>query len=299
MDKETKTGIWVVLLILLTPIVIGLGVFMFELSSGGGKIFTEIVLGPLLVIKEIDNPKSGNAGNADYYETINNESTYVVSTYPEPTIEFIYHTTERGNLDVLRAAEVGSFIYFGEYEQDNDEATGKEAIEWLVLDKQDDKMLVISRYGLDRQPFHTEYEEITWEACSLRGWLNSSFYETAFIPEEKSLILTSEVSADAKPLHGTDGGNNTMDQVFLLSIDEADRFFEDDVARTCVGTPYCNALWTNEGGIHVTCCWWLRSPGLYSYDAALVKRDGYVLDLGDLVGNIFAVRPALWIKLSQ
>lgn len=293
MDKDTKKAILVVLLILLIYIVIGLVVFLFQLASGMEKLFSGIDLRPLL---EIDNPKSGNAGNANYYETINNESTCVVSTYPEPTIEFNYHTTERGNLDVLRAAEVGSYICFGEYEQDNDESTGKEAIEWLVLDKQGDKMLVISRYGLDRQPFHTEYEEVTWEGCSLREWLNSSFYETAFIPEEKNLILTSEVSADANPWYGTAGGNNTMDQVFLLSIDEADRFFEDDAARTCGGTPYCNALWSNEDSIYETCCWWLRSPGLYSYDAALVKRDGFVVD--GLVGNIFAVRPALWIDLK-
>ena len=58
----------------------------------------------------------------------------------------------RPDMDALKAAKVGSFILFGEYEQDNDESTGKEAIEWLVLDKQEDKMLVISRYGLDCQP---------------------------------------------------------------------------------------------------------------------------------------------------
>ena len=76
---------------------------------------------------------------------------------------------KRPDMDALRTAEVGSYIYFGEYEQDNEISTGKEAIEWLVLDKQEDKMLVISRYGLDCQPYHTEYEEITWETCSLRS----------------------------------------------------------------------------------------------------------------------------------
>ena len=69
--------------------------------------------------------------------------------------------SNRPDMEALRSAEVGSYILFGEYEQDSDESTGKEAIEWLVLDKQDDKMLVISRYGLDGQPYHAEYDKIT------------------------------------------------------------------------------------------------------------------------------------------
>jgi len=48
-------------------------------------------------------------------------------------------------MDALRAAEVGSYIYFGEYEQDNDASTGKKAIEWLVLDKQEDLTLFVCK----------------------------------------------------------------------------------------------------------------------------------------------------------
>ena len=46
--------------------------------------------------------------------------------------------SNRPNMEALKAAEVGSYIYFGEYEQDNNKATGKEAIEWLVLKKEED-----------------------------------------------------------------------------------------------------------------------------------------------------------------
>ena len=61
-------------------------------------------------------------------------------------------------------------------------------------------MLVISRYGLDCKPYNTEYEEITWETCSLRSWLNGEFYETAFIPEEKNVILPSSLSDIPEPI---------------------------------------------------------------------------------------------------
>ena len=46
-------------------------------------------------------------------------------------------------------AQVGDIITFGNYEQDNKTANGKEAIEWKVLEKdQNGKMLLISRYAV-------------------------------------------------------------------------------------------------------------------------------------------------------
>ena len=206
---------------------------------------------------------------------------------------------KRPDMDALRTAEVGSYIYFGEYEQDNEISTGKEAIEWLVLDKQEDKMLVISRYGLDCQPYHTEYEEITWETCSLRSWLNGEFYETAFIPEEKNAVLTSLVTADSNPGYDTPAGNDTRDRVFLLSIYEADRYFADATSRTCFGTPYCFAQGAYKDDDYGTCWWWLRSPGFVSSKAANAGTNGYIQYLGSSVVNKHsAVRPALWINLK-
>ena len=204
--------------------------------------------------------------------------------------------SKRPDMDALRTAEVGSYIYFGEYEQDNNASTGKEAIEWLVLDKQEDRMLVISRYGLDCQPYNTENEKVTWETCSLRGWLNGAFYETAFIPEEKNAVLASLVTADANPVYDTPVGNDTMDQVFLLSIDEADRYFADDTSRTCVGTPYCYEQGTFEDT--GTCLWWLRSPWSYSNYAPYVNYFGLIINGNFVYDHRGAVRPALWINLN-
>lgn len=42
----------------------------------------------------------------------------------------------------IKGAKVGDYITFGKYEQDNDESDGQEDIEWRVLDKQDNKILV-------------------------------------------------------------------------------------------------------------------------------------------------------------
>ena len=204
---------------------------------------------------------------------------------------------KRPDMEALKAAKVGSYIFFGEYEQDNDESTGKEAIEWLVLDKREDKMFVISRYGLVAQPYNTEDDDITWENCTLRKWLNDTFYEDAFISEEKNLILVSTVRADPNPICAVSSGNDTMDHVFLLSFVESDRYFADDDARSCRGTPYGKAsgLSLREEG----CWWWLRSPGGNSDRAAYISFDGSDSYIGDYVDcEYYAVRPAMWIKLN-
>ena len=72
---------------------------------------------------------------------------------------------------------VGETIVFGAYEQDNDTSNGAEPIEWSVLAKEDDRILVISQYALDCQPYNKKNESVIWETCSLRSWLNDIFLE--------------------------------------------------------------------------------------------------------------------------
>ncbi len=59
------------------------------------------------------------------------------------------------NKEKLKNAEVGDYITFGLYEQDNDLSNGKENIEWLILELKDEKALVISKYALDSKPYNT------------------------------------------------------------------------------------------------------------------------------------------------
>lgn len=115
---------------------------------------------------------------------------------------------------------VGGYITLGTYEQDNNISNGKEDIEWLVLAKETDKMLVISKYGIDCKPYNEEWEDVTWETCTLRTWLNDEFYNTAFSSKEQKKIAETKVVNDDNPISGAKGGNDTKDKVFLLSMDE-------------------------------------------------------------------------------
>ena len=201
--------------------------------------------------------------------------------------------------DQLKNIKVGSHIKFGAYEQDNNTSNGKEDVEWLVLEIKDGKALVISKYALDRKRYNTSYMDVTWETCTLRRWLNNDFINASFSADEKAMIPTVTVSADKNPEYSTNPGNATQDQVFLLSIPEANKYFSSDNARQCKPTDYAvaNGAWESDSG---NCWWWLRSPGRGQDIAADVYRDGVVYEIGLYVDNdISAVRPALWIDLNS
>ena len=199
-------------------------------------------------------------------------------------------------------APVGSLIKYGKYEQDNDSSNGIEDIEWIILAKDDNKMLVISDKAIDCKPYHSSYGNTTWEECSLRRWLNDTFVNEAFTPEEQEKILTTNVTGDVNPDYDTDAGNDTEDKVFLLSIEEANRYFKYDSERQCVSTEYAkaNGAYTCEIDGASNCFWWLRSQGGYSNkSASVVNSDGTVSKYGNAVDdNRDCVRPAMWISLT-
>ena len=195
---------------------------------------------------------------------------------------------------------VGNYVNFGGYPQTQN-GNDKTPIEWLVLESNGETALLISRYALDCKPYNTEFVGTTWEQCTLRGWLNNAFYNRAFSTEEKQYILQSDVSADKNPEYSMNPGNATKDNVFLLSIVEANKYFKSDDARKCAPTDYAiqQGAYTSdsykvEG--RRACWWWLRSPGSSSNCAASVNTDGSVDD--DYVDySDSAVRPCVRVRL--
>ena len=190
------------------------------------------------------------------------------------------------------------------YWQGRSQSVGKTPIKWRVLAKDGNKALVISEKVLDCESYDKRYKKeilttATWETCSLREWLNGSFLNEAFSKVEQSQIKSTNVSADKNPRYGTSAGNATIDKIFLLSIDEVNKYFTNNEARKCTPTAYAkvNGAYT-RGGTAVT-WWWLRSPGESQYGTAGVGDDGLINYGGGI--NYFGsgcVRPAMWINLS-
>ena len=198
----------------------------------------------------------------------------------------------------LTNVSVGSTIKFGFYEQDNSTSNGKEEIEWKVLAVEGNKALIISQYALDCKPYNNTYTDTTWEKCTLRTWLNGTFYEAAFGADYQKMVVSSTVSADKNPKYDTDPGNATEDKVFLLSITEVNKYFSSDSARQCRTTDYAVANGAYKSNDNV-CWWWLRSPGYRQCSATIVYYGGDVNELGYGVSNDgYAVRPAMWISID-
>ena len=200
---------------------------------------------------------------------------------------------------LLAKANPGDTVFFGAYEQDNNTSNGKEDVEWLVLEVKDGKALVVSKYALDCKQYNTSNTDVTWETCTLRKWLNNDFINAAFSSYEKAMIPTVTVSADK---NSTNPGNATQDQVFLLSITEANKYFGSDSARQCKPTDYAFANGAYVNSVNGNCGWWLRSPGVIQYSAhsaAYVHNSGGVYESGcDVNIGTSAVRPAMWISIK-
>ena len=122
--------------------------------------------------------------------------------------------------------KVGETIEFGNYPQDKDGT--EKPIEWIVMKKEGNQVLLLSKYVLDAKPYNEELEEVTWETSDIRQWLNNEFYTTAFNKAEKAKIQTSLIKNEDNSEYGTSGENDTEDKVFLLSKKEAKTLFSNN-----------------------------------------------------------------------
>ena len=172
-----------------------------------------------------------------------------------------------------------------------------EPIKWRVLHYENSEAFLLADAILDSQPYHSEKEEIDWEKSSIRAWLNNEFINKAFSNEENKAINTVELINKDNSKYGTQGGKNTSDKLFLLSVSEVDETeeskeygFWDKKTRKC----------KNDNFSEETYFWWLRSPGNSSHDAAGVYYYGWVFGYGyDVQEPAGGIRPALYLNLSS
>ena len=207
----------------------------------------------------------------------------------------------------LKAADVGDTVFFGAYEQDKDTANGKEAIAWLVLAKEDNKLFLISEKALDCVKYNNSDSDVTWRNCYLRSWLNDTFMDSAFSADEQDKIQSTNVSADKNPSYDTKPGKATTDKVFLLSVDEVNKYFGDK-STDCIPTDYAiskgvsvKTKFLDFSSTEYCFYWWLRTPGKYQTYATYASTGS--IDYNELYGShvnssYHAVRPALWISIE-
>ena len=224
-------------------------------------------------------------------------------------------------------------IYFGHYLQEDTNGDGtvdgndeKQPIKWRVLSVDGDDAFLMADQGLDCKKYNETRTSVTWETCTLRSWLNGysssenvdkndysndNFIKMAFTAVERSAIKYSWVLNDDNPSYGTDGGNSTLDRIYLLSIDDVTNsrfgfyniFNNSSATRNMIVTNYVrernDEVSTDTGQVGLS-AWWLRSPAYNSEGTSALQRDGSAYEYGVYASSGGVdVRPVLHLNLSN
>lgn len=109
-------------------------------------------------------------------------------------------------------------IKFGKY-NDSD-------IEWIVLDKDNTRAILMTKYIIDFKRFDNK-NECNWEKSEIRKWLNSDFYSSSFSDEEQFCIEPVQLNNYYSNSFYSDVNywynqpqSVTTDRVFLLAQNE-------------------------------------------------------------------------------
>ena len=232
----------------------------------------------------------------------------------------------------LSKAKVGDTIYYGWYDSYYvGENLWKDNIEWIVLSKENGRALVISKNILDVQPFDSSSGYITWEDSSLRQWLNDYFLNYTFSESERNHIPKVTIANDRNEYYRVSSGDDTQDQIFCLSVDEAEAYFgpyneydsEEMIGYNqkllCTATSYAtnkglqykyvdedryNSSMKNHGYTSDVISnsygnWWLRTSG--GHGAAVVSFAGTAGYKHCSEGNKtnIGVRPAMYLDYEE
>lgn len=176
---------------------------------------------------------------------------------------------------------------------------------WQVLSVKDDRALIITEHIIALRWYHTKFTDITWADCDVRKYLNNEFYNE-FSQDEKEKISTVTNKNTDNQWFKTKGGKDTVDRIFLLSLEEVCEYFGDSKeklhhkgSQTWFTDDENNAKRQAKYGNDYH--WWrLRSPGYYGRTGASVSYNGYVYVRGNGVHGRprdgGGLRPALWLK---
>ncbi len=192
---------------------------------------------------------------------------------------------ENGSIMDISVAKVFDVVVFGNYEQNNDPTDGAEAIEWIVLERQEDRVLLLSKYCLDFAEYNTNDGTNVWARSSLREWLCGDFYEKSFSPTEKKQIFTS-LSGRTAP---------EEDAVTLLSINQAQQYFVDPSWLVCKPSEYAVAKGMKDGGD--ACDWWMLETGSFSnygFVSCIDVEGTPVKNKSDTA--VSGIRPVIWVS---
>jgi hypothetical protein len=190
---------------------------------------------------------------------------------------------------------------------------------WKVLDIHSNRVLLITDQIIEQRDYHSKKEPITWENSEIRHYLNNEFFERFSLSDRQKILSTNNKNSN-NPWYGSQGGNETVDKVFLLSLDEVVRSYFGDSSRLLDNPKPNQRYWfdrKNENNVKRMASfmesnwwWWTRTPGKNNKVAVYVHGDGNIGIQGNGISktsfntlhyqtksNEGGLRPAIWITV--
>ncbi|MCL2522030.1 MAG: GNAT family N-acetyltransferase [Erysipelotrichales bacterium] len=174
---------------------------------------------------------------------------------------------------------------------------------WRILSEDNNKILVISDEVLELKKYHNSFEKINWSNSDIRKYLNKEFLNN-FTSEEKALIIETETKNNCNGWFYINGGPDSFDKVFLLSVSEVIEYFGKEKINSgnkfFIDDQFNSKRLTNYKDKPSR--WFLRTPGSSSDFVATVTLEGKISMTGDFVNResseLFnvGIRPAIWIS---
>ena len=163
---------------------------------------------------------------------------------------------------------------------------------WIVLDENESGYLLVTKNIVLYRKYNSKAHRpiilgnginVTWAISDIRNYLNDNFYYKYFSAIERNQIVAVKIHTPDSIEYSTKGGRDTLDKIFLLSLEEVELHFPSNAERMARyhGLP---------------CSWWLRSPGIGQNCARIVSYDGDTGGCGPVVNELSGIRPALYLK---
>ena len=197
---------------------------------------------------------------------------------------------------------VGDIVVIGSYEQDNVLDNGKEPLEWIVLEvnEEEGKAWLMTKYCIDQAIFWHERVSRYWGNSTLREWMNGDFITETFTEAEQSVILTTIVKNEDR--NGRSAARkDTEDKIYLLSRDEVLHFMPEMPDRVAYPTEYAKTKGITLSPETGSCRWWTRTPGARKMDICGMRLDGRISAYGmqDVDWPTNTMRPVMWVSIED
>jgi hypothetical protein len=93
------------------------------------------------------------------------------------------------------------------------------------------RALLLSERVLTNRRYHNTNVAVTWHDSDLRAWLNGAFYNEIFAGTwYDNHIINAQMVNNDNTMYGTEGGEDSPDQIFLLSEQQFRIYMEIDYA---------------------------------------------------------------------